>query len=174
MSLNQLDANASVPDGDEEEDYVDPILFTEGIYADQQEYRLTIDAFADRMNEGAAVPRGREIKKDTKPDIIDSTLFTKAVGELTPFLRTIFTLYHVQRLSYKQIAKQLNITPGAARVGILKAATQVTKAITGGNRINITEGAPVNIKVTNDKTDDPLKLMYLFIASQTKKSSSDS
>lgn len=43
-----------------QEDYVDPILFAEGIYADQADYERTIDELASNINAGTATKKGRE------------------------------------------------------------------------------------------------------------------
>jgi hypothetical protein len=45
-----------------EDDYVDPILFAEGIYENQADYEHIIDDLADRINKGLALPKGREPK----------------------------------------------------------------------------------------------------------------
>lgn len=46
------------------DDYVDPILFAEGIYTDQADYEQAIDDLASRINNGTAIRKGREERTD--------------------------------------------------------------------------------------------------------------
>lgn len=79
MSLESTN-RPSIPATSEAEDdsYVDPILFEEGAYADQQDYEQTIDALADHINRGVAVPRGREPREatDLKEEATDAPIVT--------------------------------------------------------------------------------------------------
>lgn len=100
-----------------DDSYVDPILFAEGAYVDQQDYKRAIDELADRINRGVAVPRGREVPD---PRLSKQALFDaeynkmyRAVEALELDLRVVFVMHHLEGLSHQEIAKALNISQGA-------------------------------------------------------------
>lgn len=68
MSLKKSNLGADKLSEDGEDSYVDPILFAEGIYLDQDDYEHATDDFADRINTGLIPKRGREPKSQLNND----------------------------------------------------------------------------------------------------------
>jgi len=129
MSLESAN-RPSIPATPEAEgvSYVDPILFEEGAYADQQNYEQTIDALADRINRGLAVPRGREPREASD---LEGTVEILSPGEisamlqgLSPDLRVVVEMFYLRELSANEVAKQLEI-PEAQVASRLKAALRI-------------------------------------------------
>ena len=97
-----------------DDNYVDSILFAEGVYADQQEYEQMIDALADRINRELAVPRGRESREDFDSEgpvtMLSPTKLGDMLNYLSPDLRVVVEMRYLERLSSSEIAKQLGIS----------------------------------------------------------------
>lgn len=115
MSLDSANNKSALAAPEAEDDsYVDPILFAEGAYADQQDYEQTIDALADRINEGVAVPRGREPREASDlggtVEKLSPTNMSAMLKVLSPDLRAIVEMRYLGGLSSSEIAKQLSIS----------------------------------------------------------------
>jgi len=61
-----------------------------------------------RMNVEAAGPEAKDQEEEKRP-------LTAVVGELTHAQREVFVLHFVEGLPYQELARMLNIRPGAAR-----------------------------------------------------------
>lgn len=115
MSLESAN-RPSIPATPEAEDdsYVDPILFEEGVYADQQDYEQTIDALADRINRGVAIPCGREPREASDLQGMGERLSPSEVSAtlqiLSPDLRVVVEMRYLRDLYPSEIAKQLGIS----------------------------------------------------------------
>jgi len=140
MSLNQPETNSATPHEDGDDGYVDPILFAEGIYADQNEYERVIDDFAERINNGQSTPRGREPKLRGRlsellvSDTADYVSLQRAVSRLDAKFRIVIELRYLHDFEYSEIAKELNISPAQATARLANAirALRAELASSGG------------------------------------------
>ena len=135
-----------------EPDYIDPILFSEGIYSDASEYNQAIDALAIRIHTGEAVPKGREprqIDLDALTNRLiaaqdaNDKLLQDAVEVLPAEQRYVVELHYYQGLSEAEITKNFNFPERTVRGYLRAALTRLQEVLSraGDNNTNINNRA---------------------------------
>lgn len=114
-SSDALGANSAA----EDPNYVDPLLFAEGIYADQADYEQTIDALAVRINRGILPPRGREAKEEGSGQVVAvipaHTGLQEIVDKLIPEQREIINLLYFGGFTQREVADKLTLPLGTVK-----------------------------------------------------------
>lgn len=98
-----------MPTSEQQEHYVDPIIFSEGAYRDRADYEQSIDGFVKRINSGVALPIGREPKSayleaDALQDAIQESLI-----KMPAEVRQVLELYYFRSLESDVIAEELHL-----------------------------------------------------------------
>lgn len=93
---------------------------------------VTIDALinADVM----ALPEDRPSPERVAADREELAFVAKAIAQLPPKCRQVFTLRKIHGLSQREVAKELNISESTVEKHVIKALAQLTNAIGRGGK----------------------------------------